>query len=122
MANNNTLKDIGTAGVGYLIASRVAKKLPGTPMWALGWGALATAGTFMLSKKLGRSADTTMAISSGLALGYLHAYSHQTPFPHRDETLGLPAPPAQEQLIEGLGARFLGDVSTHAPGCRCGAH
>jgi hypothetical protein len=120
------LKLLGSAGVGYLVASRVSKKLPGTLGWSLVWGTVATLGTYGVSVGLlKRPEDSAAALSSGIALGYLHAFSHQTPFPSKGGPATDPRPialAARGETVAGLGARFLGDASTHAPGCMCGAH
>jgi len=65
---------LGSAAGGFIIASLVAKRLPPTAAWALGWGAIATAGTY---------AFFSPAAAAGIAAGYAHAYSHQTPFPKK---------------------------------------
>ncbi len=75
------LSDVFVLGASFLAADQVAKKLPPTATWALGWGAIATTGSYLLVRVF--APDRAAAAAFGVAGAYLHAYTHQTPFPHR---------------------------------------
>lgn len=81
-----TLTSLAVAGGAFLIADRVAKGLPATAGYAIGWGSLATAGTLVAANATIGKGSNAMAAATGVALAYLHAYVHQTPYPQKQLT------------------------------------
>lgn len=73
---------IASTGISFLAADQVVKMLPPTPAWALGWGAVATVGTFMLGRTV-FGPEVGAAAALGVAAAYVHGFGHQTPYPHR---------------------------------------
>ncbi len=75
-------KPVTAGAAAFLAADSFVKGLPPTTGWALGWGAVATTGTYLVARKV-VSPAVAFAATVGLASAYLHAYGHQTAYPHR---------------------------------------
>lgn len=81
------VKTVSAGSASFLVADKVAKGLPPTTGWALGWGAAATLGSYWVASKVADNttvgAAVPVAVGIGVAAAYLHAYAHQTHYPHR---------------------------------------